>query len=179
MSKEFTVGEASGRMGKESDVLPIRGLDTSTGKEMAIASAPRLTKGEDSFKVDPVKWAALDVPSIMVEEDLKLLRNAYKVPSDIDHMLPEPKKSACFLRRGCTALHLHVFVGGMRTSLHPFFWKILRVYGLAPNGWIQMVGGLYLWFRHSFGLEMPMHVFQTIYQPRKLSKKKGREEELG
>ncbi|KAL2474364.1 hypothetical protein Adt_35100 [Abeliophyllum distichum] len=38
---------------------------------------------------------------------------------------------------------------------------------------------MYLWFRHSFGMEMPLHVFQTIYQPRKLSKKKGREEEAG
>ncbi|KAL2532567.1 Uncharacterized protein Adt_05918 [Abeliophyllum distichum] len=35
-----------------------------------------------------------------------------------------------------------------------------------------MAGGLYLWFRHSFGLEMPLQVFQTTYQPRKLPKKK-------
>ncbi|KAL2518513.1 hypothetical protein Adt_14760 [Abeliophyllum distichum] len=42
-----------------------------------------------------------------------------------------------------------------------------------------MVGGMYLWFRHSFGMEMPLHVFQTIYQPRKLPRKKGREEEVG
>ncbi|KAL2542549.1 ABC transmembrane type-1 domain-containing protein [Abeliophyllum distichum] len=58
--------------------------------------------------------------------------------------------------------------------------RILRAYDLAPtqvapNGWSQMVGGMYLWFRHSFGMEMPLHVFQTIYQPRK----KGREEEVG
>ncbi|KAL2542144.1 putative abhydrolase domain-containing protein [Abeliophyllum distichum] len=38
---------------------------------------------------------------------------------------------------------------------------------------------MYLWFRHSFGMEMPLHVFQTIYQPRKLPRKKGREEEVG
>ncbi|KAL2517260.1 hypothetical protein Adt_13507 [Abeliophyllum distichum] len=64
------------------------------------------------------------------------------------------------------------------------FRRILRVYSLAPtqvapNGWSQMVGGMYLWFRHSFGLEMPLHVFQTINQPRKLPKKKDREEEAG
>ncbi|KAL2484929.1 hypothetical protein Adt_29685 [Abeliophyllum distichum] len=72
----------------------------------------------------------------------------------------------------------------MRLPLHPFFQRILRVYGLAPmqvapNGWSQMAGGLYLLFRHSFGLEMPLHVFQTIYQPRKLLKKKSREGEPG
>ncbi|KAL2474988.1 hypothetical protein Adt_35724 [Abeliophyllum distichum] len=57
--------------------------------------------------------------------------------------------------------------------------RILRAYDLAPtqvapNGWSQMVGGMYLWFRHSFGMEMSLHVFQTIYQPRKLPRKKGR-----
>ncbi|KAL2533323.1 Plus3 domain-containing protein [Abeliophyllum distichum] len=62
--------------------------------------------------------------------------------------------------------------------------RILRAYSLAPtqvspNGWSQMVGGMYLWFRHSFGMEMPLHVFQTVYQPRKLPKKKGKEEEAG
>ncbi|KAL2526401.1 Plus3 domain-containing protein [Abeliophyllum distichum] len=62
--------------------------------------------------------------------------------------------------------------------------RILRAYNLAPtqvapNGWSQMVGDMYLWFRHSFGMEMPLHVFQTIYQPRKLPRKKGREEEVG
>ncbi|KAL2524872.1 Uncharacterized protein Adt_09926 [Abeliophyllum distichum] len=38
---------------------------------------------------------------------------------------------------------------------------------------------MYLWFRHSFGMEMPLEVFQTVYQPRKLPRKKGKEEEAG
>ncbi|KAL2475475.1 hypothetical protein Adt_36211 [Abeliophyllum distichum] len=72
----------------------------------------------------------------------------------------------------------------MRLPLHPMFRRILRAYGLdptqlGPNGWSQMVGGMYLLFRHFFGLEMPLHVFQTVYQPRKLPKKKDREEEAG
>ncbi|KAL2513348.1 Uncharacterized protein Adt_18948 [Abeliophyllum distichum] len=50
---------------------------------------------------------------------------------------------------------------------------------VSLNGWGQMVGGLYLWFRHSFRMEMPLHVFQTMYQPRKLPKKKGKDEEPG
>ncbi|KAL2465639.1 Uncharacterized protein Adt_41490 [Abeliophyllum distichum] len=67
---------------------------------------------------------------------------------------------------------------GMRLPLHPMLRRILRAYDLAPtqiapNGWSQMVGGMYLWFRHSFGMEMRLHVFQTIYQPRKLLRKKG------
>ncbi|KAL2461898.1 hypothetical protein Adt_45318 [Abeliophyllum distichum] len=41
-----------------------------------------------------------------------------------------------------------------------------------------MAGDLYLWFRHSFSLEMPLHAFQTIYLPKKLPKKESKEEEL-
>ncbi|KAL2497221.1 putative abhydrolase domain-containing protein [Abeliophyllum distichum] len=44
---------------------------------------------------------------------------------------------------------------------------------------VRWWGGMYLWFRHSFGMEMPLHVFQTVYQLRKLPRKKGKEEEAG
>ncbi|KAL2472212.1 hypothetical protein Adt_40348 [Abeliophyllum distichum] len=44
-------------------------------------------------------------------------------------------------------------------------------------GGVRWWGGMYLWFRHSFGAEMPLYVFQTIYQPRKLPRKKGGTEE--
>ncbi|KAL2512214.1 Plus3 domain-containing protein [Abeliophyllum distichum] len=109
---------------------------------------------------------------------------AYRIPEDIELILPGPNERACFPRRGCAALHLNAFVSGMRLPLHPMFRRILRAYDLAPtqvspNGWSQMVGGMYLWFRHSFDMEMPLHVFQTIYQPRKLPRKKGRDEEVG
>ncbi|KAL2481393.1 Plus3 domain-containing protein [Abeliophyllum distichum] len=186
-----TGGDAVGRVGDEASpsvslsmqgVLPIRGVDGSTSEEIRIDAAPSLREAGDPFRVDVVRWAAMDVPSIMVEEDLKKLREAYRILADIELILPGPNERACFPRRGCIALHLNAFVSGMRLPLHPMFRRILRAYGLAPtqvapNGWSQMVGGMYLWFRHSFGMEMPLHVFQTVYQPRKLPKKKGREEE--
>ncbi|KAL2510548.1 Uncharacterized protein Adt_16148 [Abeliophyllum distichum] len=114
----------------------------------------------------------------MVEEDLTKLGEAYRISADIELILPGPNERACFLRRGCTLLHLNAFVSGMRLPFHPMLRRVLRAYNLAPtqvapNGWSQMVGGMYLWFRHSFGMEMPLHVFQTIYQPRKLPRKKG------
>ncbi|KAL2531480.1 Uncharacterized protein Adt_04831 [Abeliophyllum distichum] len=141
-------------------------------------------EGSDPYRVEVVRWAALDVPSIMVEEDLTRMREQYRIPSDVELILPGPNERACFPREGCTALHLNAFVSGLRLPLHPMLRRILRAYSLAPtqvspNGWSQMVGGMYLWFRHSFGMEMPLHVFQTVYQPRKLPKKKGKEEEVG
>ncbi|KAL2525100.1 Uncharacterized protein Adt_10154 [Abeliophyllum distichum] len=127
-------------------VLPIRGVDGSTGEAIPIASTPGLREVEDPYRADVIRWAAMDVPSIMVEEDLAKLREAYRIPADIELILPEPNERACFPRRGCTALHLNAFVSGMRLPLHPMLRRILRAYDLAPtqvapNGWSQMVGG--------------------------------------
>ncbi|KAL2490756.1 Plus3 domain-containing protein [Abeliophyllum distichum] len=178
-------GEASPSVSPSMEgVLPIRGVDGSTGEALPIGPTLGLREAGDPYRADVIRWAAMDVPSIMVEEDLVKLREAYRIPDDIELILPEPNERACFPRRGCTALHLNAFVSGMRLPLHPMLRRILRAYDLAPtqvapNGWSQMVGGMYLWFRHSFGMEMPLHVFQTIYQPRKLPRKKGGEEEVG
>ncbi|KAL2493453.1 Uncharacterized protein Adt_29081 [Abeliophyllum distichum] len=162
------------------DVLPIRGIDGNTGEALPIGPASGLREGTDPYRVEVVRWAALDLPSILVEEDLTKMREQYRISSDVQLILPGPNERACFPREGCTALHLNAFVSGMRLPLHPMLRRILRAYALAPtqvspNGWSQMVGGMYLWFRHSFGMEMPLHVFQTVYQPRK----KGKEEEAG
>ncbi|KAL2503833.1 Uncharacterized protein Adt_19454 [Abeliophyllum distichum] len=166
------------------DVLPIRGIDGNTGEALPIGPAPGLREGSDPYRTEVVRWAALDLPSILVEEDLTKMREQYRIPLDVELKLPGPNERACFPREGCTALHLNAFVSGMRLPLHPMLRRILRAYSLAPtqvspNGWSQMVGGMYLWFRHSFGMEMPLHVFQTVYQPRKLPRKKGKEEEAG
>ncbi|KAL2490271.1 Uncharacterized protein Adt_25899 [Abeliophyllum distichum] len=191
MSSSVTRGDALGRVGGEvspsvspsiEDVLPIRGVDRNTGKALPIDAVPGLREADDPFMVDVVRWAALDVPSIMVKEDLTKLRDVYRIPADIELILLEPNEWACFPRRECTTLHLNLFVSGMRLLLHPMLRRILRAYDLAPtqvapNGWSQMVEGMYLWFRHSFDIETPLHVFQTTYQPRKLPRKKDREDE--
>ncbi|KAL2497075.1 Plus3 domain-containing protein [Abeliophyllum distichum] len=91
----------------------------------------------------------MDVPSIKVEEDPTKLREAYRIPADIELILPGPNERACFPRRGCTSLHLNAFVSGMRLPLHPMLRRILRAYNLAPT------------------------------QPRKLPRRKSREEEVG
>ncbi|KAL2492648.1 Uncharacterized protein Adt_28276 [Abeliophyllum distichum] len=143
-------GEASPSVSLSMEgVLPIRGVDGSTGEALPIGPATGLREASDPYRVEVVRWAALDVPSIMVEEDLTKLREEYRIPSDIDLILPEPTERACFPRKGCTALHLNAFVSGMRLPLHPMFRRILRAYDLAPT------------------------------QPRKLPRKKGKEEEAG
>ncbi|KAL2487082.1 Uncharacterized protein Adt_31838 [Abeliophyllum distichum] len=122
--------------------------------------------------MEVVRWAALDLPSsILVEEDLTKMREQYRIPSDIELILPGPNERACFPREGCTALHLNAFVSGMRLPLHPMLRRILRAYALAPtqvspNGWSQMVGSMYLWFRHSFGMEMPLLCFKRFVTSR-------------
>ncbi|KAL2457868.1 Uncharacterized protein Adt_46192 [Abeliophyllum distichum] len=127
-------------------VLPIRGVDRNTGEALPIDVALGLREADDPFRVDVVRWTALDVPSIMVEEDLTKLVEAYRIPANIELILLGPNERACFSRRGCTVLHLNVFVSGMRLPLQPMLRRILRAYDLAPtqvapNGWSQMVGG--------------------------------------
>ncbi|KAL2491835.1 putative abhydrolase domain-containing protein [Abeliophyllum distichum] len=104
-------------------VLPIRGVDGSTGEALPIGPATGLREASDPYRVDVVRWAALDVPSIMVEADLTKLREEYRIPSDIDLILPEPTERACFPRMGCTALHLNAFA---------FVWHG-DAFGSVPN----------------------------------------------
>ncbi|KAL2465810.1 Uncharacterized protein Adt_41661 [Abeliophyllum distichum] len=158
MSSSATGGDALGRVGVEASpsvspsmegVLPIRGMDINTGDALPIDAALGLREADDPFRMDVVRWTALDVPSIMVEEDLTKLREAYRISAVIELILPGPNEWACFPRRGCTTLHFNAFVSGMHLPLHPMFQRILRAYDLAPT------------------------------QLRKLPKKKGREEEAG
>ncbi|KAL2505800.1 Uncharacterized protein Adt_21421 [Abeliophyllum distichum] len=101
------------------DVLPIRGIDGNTGEALPIGPASGLREGTDPYRVEVVRWAALDLPSILVEEDLTKMREQYRIPSDVQLILPGPNERACFPREGCTALHLNAFVSGMRLPLHP------------------------------------------------------------
>ncbi|KAL2541058.1 Uncharacterized protein Adt_02036 [Abeliophyllum distichum] len=107
-------------------VLPIRGVDGSTCEAIPIAPTPGLREVGDPYRADVVRWAAMDVPSIMEEGDLTKLREEYRIPEDIELILPGPNERACFPRRGCTALHLNAFVSGMRLPLHPDVPKDLK-----------------------------------------------------
>ncbi|KAL2455214.1 Plus3 domain-containing protein [Abeliophyllum distichum] len=149
-------GEASPPVSPSMDgVLPIRGVDGSTGEAIPIAATPGLREADDPYRADVVRWTAMYVPSIMIEEDLTKLREAYRIPADIELILSSPNERTCFPMRGCTTLHLNAFVSGMRLPIHPMLRRILRAYDLAPTQLLQMDG------------------------PRKLSRKKGREEEVG
>ncbi|KAL2533007.1 hypothetical protein Adt_06358 [Abeliophyllum distichum] len=96
----------------------VRGFGTNWGWDIASSFSvdggrvanPRLAEVRDPFISDPIRWAAMDVPPIMVEEDMSLLRKSYRISSDIGLMIPEPNEQACFPRRGHTVLHLHAFV---------------------------------------------------------------------
>ncbi|KAL2486695.1 hypothetical protein Adt_31451 [Abeliophyllum distichum] len=96
----FGGGEASPPVSPSMEgVLPIRGVDGSTGEAIPIASTLGLREAKDPYRADVVRWAAMDVPSIMVEEDLTKLREAYRIPADIEPILPDPNERACFSRR--------------------------------------------------------------------------------
>ncbi|KAL2497090.1 putative abhydrolase domain-containing protein [Abeliophyllum distichum] len=154
MSSSSTGGDAMRRVGGEASlpvspcmegVLPIRGVDGSTGEAIPIDVTPSLRRADDPYMADVVRWVAMDVPSIMVEEDLTKLREAYRIPDDINLFFRDQTNELAFRfpRRGCTSLHLNAFVSGIHLPLHPMLRRILRAYNLAPtqvapNGWSQM-----------------------------------------
>ncbi|KAL2490165.1 hypothetical protein Adt_25793 [Abeliophyllum distichum] len=109
-------------------VLPIRGVDGSTGDAIPMDATPSLRGADDPYRADVVRWAAMDVPSIMVEEDLTKLREAYRIPADIELILPGPNERACFSMRECTALHLNAF--RVFDDPEPDL-DVLSVYGIA------------------------------------------------
>ncbi|KAL2497705.1 hypothetical protein Adt_23255 [Abeliophyllum distichum] len=99
MSSSTTGGDIQRRVGGEASppvspsmegVLPIRDVDGSTGKAIPIDAALSLRRADDPYRADVVRWAALDVASIMVEEDLTKLREAYRIPANIELILPGP-----------------------------------------------------------------------------------------
>ncbi|KAL2543284.1 Uncharacterized protein Adt_04262 [Abeliophyllum distichum] len=109
MSSSSTGGDAARRVGSEASppvslsmegVLSIRGVDGSTGETIPIDVTPSLRRANDPYRADVVRWVAMDVSSIMVEEDLTKLREAYRIPADIEFILPGPNERACFPRRG-------------------------------------------------------------------------------
>ncbi|KAL2466584.1 putative abhydrolase domain-containing protein [Abeliophyllum distichum] len=165
-------------------VLSIRVVDGSMDEVIPIDVAPSLMEADDPFRANVVRWVALDVPSIMVEEDLKKLREAYRIPADIELMLPEHNERAYFLMRGCTALHLNAFVSGMRLPLHPLFRRILRTYGLGSDlgfpKWMESDGK-----GHVFVISALLRLGNAFacvpdYLPaEEVVEEKSREEELG
>ncbi|KAL2480673.1 Uncharacterized protein Adt_33639 [Abeliophyllum distichum] len=91
-------------------------------------------------------------PVIINEVDMDILRESYRISGGIELLVPGSHERACFSKMVCTALRLHSFVAEMRLSLHLFFQRVLQ---------------------------MPLHVFKTLYLPKKMPKKKGKEGEIG
>lgn len=124
---------------------------------------------------DGMGWGAAKIPSCVSPIQLANLREKYRIPFDIELLSPTYDERACFPRQGCVAISEYLLKAGLCLPLHPFFRAVLKLYGLAPtqlapNGWAQLVGSYFLWKQVSLGEDMPLHVFQTVYQPRSLGK---------
>lgn len=130
---------------------------------------PALGTGSES------KWGASKIASNQNLTRLVKLREQFCIPYDIELLTPYPEERACSPRSGCVAISEHLLKAGFRLPLHPFFRAVLRLYGLAPtqlvpNAWSQLVGSYFLWKETSLGEDMPLHILQTLLQPRSLGK---------
>ncbi|KAL2542111.1 Uncharacterized protein Adt_03089 [Abeliophyllum distichum] len=106
-----------------ANMMPIQRVDTSTSKELAIISTLMLIGGGETCSDPSIRWAAMEVLSIMVEADFVYPRESYRITVNIELILPGPHERAYFLRMDCIALHMHAFVARKRLPLHPLFLK--------------------------------------------------------
>ncbi|KAL2497916.1 hypothetical protein Adt_23466 [Abeliophyllum distichum] len=72
---------------------------------MPICLNLRLTEGTDPVCTDPIRWAAMDVPLIMVDEDMRLLRESYRIP-DVSALTPIFLKDPMHVQLGTDADHV-------------------------------------------------------------------------
>ncbi|KAK3007939.1 hypothetical protein RJ639_015022 [Escallonia herrerae] len=65
--------------------------------------------------------------------DLKLLRERCEIPPIIKLRLPDENESANMTTLDEIGIYWDMFINGFRVPLHPFFIKVLKVYGLGPD----------------------------------------------
>ncbi|KAK3007571.1 hypothetical protein RJ639_014417 [Escallonia herrerae] len=81
----------------------------------------------------PKPFDAHSLRSKLSSYDLKLLRERCKIPPAIKLRLPDENESANMTTIDEIGVYWDMFINGFRVPLHPFFIRVLKVYGLAPG----------------------------------------------
>ncbi|KAK3040980.1 hypothetical protein RJ639_029090 [Escallonia herrerae] len=81
----------------------------------------------------PKPFDAHTLRSKLSSYDLKLLRERCEIPPIIKLRLPDENESANMTTLDEIGVYWDMFINGFRVPLHPFFIKVLKVYGLSPG----------------------------------------------
>ncbi|KAL2474693.1 Plus3 domain-containing protein [Abeliophyllum distichum] len=102
---------------------------------------------------------------------------AYRVPDDIEFVVPGPSDRADDPPLGCVALNQAVLAAGLRLPFPRVVRKFLREWGIAPtqlcpNGWRILIGFFILW--EQFGFPRPsVKEFNSLYSFKLDGKRSG------
>ncbi|KAK3019473.1 hypothetical protein RJ639_005157 [Escallonia herrerae] len=98
--------------------------------------------------------------------DLKLLRERCEIPPTIKLRLPDENELANMTTLDEIGVYWDMYINGFRVPLHPFFIRVLKVYGLAPgqfspHAWHFM--SFFIYQCHKLGLNPRVRVFRWFF----------------
>ncbi|GMN61760.1 hypothetical protein TIFTF001_030848 [Ficus carica] len=115
--------------------------------------------------------------SAVTRRYLDVLRQEFRIPDDVDLVVPGVDDLPSRPPPGYVALSAEYFQAGLRLPLHPFLrWALTRL-NVAPaqlnaNAYHVLVGCFILWAA-KFAEKLPFGAFQNIYRMKTIPSSKG------
>ncbi|KAK3005032.1 hypothetical protein RJ639_016771 [Escallonia herrerae] len=124
----------------------------------------------------PKPFDAHSLRSKLSSYDLKLLRERCEIPPTIKLRLPDENESANMTTIDEIGVYWDMFINGFRVPLHPFFIRVLKVYGLAPgqfspHAWHFM--SFFIYQCYKLGLNPRVRVFRWFFTICTITKQVG------
>ncbi|KAK3006397.1 hypothetical protein RJ639_016147 [Escallonia herrerae] len=116
----------------------------------------------------PKPFDAHTLKSRLSSYDLKLLRERCEILLIIKLRLPNENESANMTTLDEIGVYCDMFINGFRVPFHPFFIRVLKVYGLAPgqfspHAWLFM--SFFIYQCHKLGLNPKLYECGIIFPP--------------
>ncbi|KAK2999962.1 hypothetical protein RJ639_024087 [Escallonia herrerae] len=124
----------------------------------------------------PKPFDAHTLRSRLSSYDLKHLREHCEIPPIIKLRLPDENESANMTTLDEIGVYWDMFINGFRVPIHPFFIRVLKVYGLAPcqfspHAWRFM--SFFIYQCHKLGLNLRVRVFRWFFTICTITKQVG------
>ncbi|KAK3033996.1 hypothetical protein RJ639_033281 [Escallonia herrerae] len=124
----------------------------------------------------PKPFDAHTLRSKLNSYDLKLLRERCEIPPIVKLRLPEEDEYANMATIDEIGVYWDMFINGFRVPLHPFFIRVLNIYGLAPGQFSPHAWRFMSFFHISMsklGLRPRVRVFRWFFTICTITKQVG------
>ncbi|KAL2453772.1 Plus3 domain-containing protein [Abeliophyllum distichum] len=164
----------------EDEVLSLAPITSVPPRGERVVESGRMSRREvevaSGLRTAP-EWKCRSFPSEVSEGQLREWHQIYRVPDDVEFVVPGPDDRADDPPLGAVALNQAILAAGLRL---PFPWvvrKFLREWRIAPtqlcpNGWRILIGLLVLW--DQLGFSRPtIGDFHSLYSFKSDGKRSG------